>query len=222
MSGLKHIGQFDLESFLTSILHTCLAKSLQVEWEIHSNKTKGVPPVEDFLEFVMLRAAALSTQPTVTPTKAPESKPERRQEKKPERNHEQSYKHRAAMHVAAPSSGFRYECLLCKPEKHPLYMCSKFHSFNTHQRQEHLKANQLCQNCLAPGHKAADCRSYSRCKVCEAKHHTMVHKDAPTTPAVAANSLTPKSPSIPDILMMTAQVTLTGPGGIEISRDIYI
>ena len=132
MSGLKHIGQFDLESFRTSILHTCLAKSLQVEREIHSNKTKGVPPVEDFLESVMLRAAALSTQPTVTPTKAPESKPERRQEKKPERNHEQSYKHRAAMHVAAPSSGFRYECLLCKPEKHPLYMCSKFHSFNTH------------------------------------------------------------------------------------------
>ena len=67
IAGLKHTGQFDIESFLTSILHTCLAKSLQVEWELHSTKNKGVPTIDDFLEFVMLHAAALSNPPAGNP-----------------------------------------------------------------------------------------------------------------------------------------------------------
>ena len=206
ISGLKHTEQFDIRSFLTSILHTCLSRSLQVEWEVHSNKTKGVPPIEDFLDFVMFRAAALSTQPPPI-IKAPEHKQERKPKHQP--------RHRVAMHVTTPSGEFKYECLLCSPEKHPLYMCAKFNTFTINQCQEHLKNNRLCHNCLAIGHKTAECKSFARCKVCQAKHHTMVHKDATpqAQPAVATNALVPKSPSIPDILMMTSQVTLTGPGG---------
>ena len=78
ISGLKQTEQFDIRYFLTSILQPCLSKSLQVEWEVHSNKIKGVPPVEDFLEFVMFRANKLSTQPPVPPTKVPNHKPEKR------------------------------------------------------------------------------------------------------------------------------------------------
>ena len=215
ISGLKHTEQFDIRSFLTSILHPCLSKSLQVEWVVHSNKIKGVPPVEDFLNFVMFRATVLSTQPPVPPTKVPDHKPENRQERKSERKPEHYQRHRAAMHVATPSGGFKYECLLCSPEKHPLYMCAKFNTFTVNQCQEHLKANHLCHNCLAPGHKTTECRSPARCKVCEANHHTMVHKDvtSPAQPAVATNALALQSLSIPDILMMTSQVTLTGPRG---------
>ena len=143
ISGLKHTEQFDIRSFLTSILHPCLSKSLQVEWEVHSNKIKGIPPVEDFLDFVMFRATVLSTQPPVPPTKVPDHKPEKRQEKKPERKPEHYQRHRAAMHVATPSGGFKYECLLCSPENHPLYMCAKFNTFPVNQRQEHLKTNHL-------------------------------------------------------------------------------
>ena len=100
ISGLKHTEQFDIRSFLTSILHPCLSKSLQVEWEVHSNKIKGVPPVEDFLDFVMFRATVLSTQPPVLPIKVPDHKPEKRQERMSERKPEQYQRHRAAMHVA--------------------------------------------------------------------------------------------------------------------------
>ena len=212
LSGLKHTEQFDIHSFLTSILHPCLSKSLQVEWEVHFNKIKGVTPVDDFLDFldfVMFRATVLSTQPQVPPTKVPDHKPEKRQERKPERKPEHYQRHRATMHVATPSGGFKYECLLCSPEKHTLYMCAKFNTFTVNQCQEHLNTNHLCHNCLAPGHSPA------RCKVCEAKHYTMVHKyvTSPAQPAVATNALAPQSPSKPDILMMTSQVTLTEPGG---------
>ena len=118
------------------------------------------------------------------------------------------------MHVATPSGRFKYECLLRSPEKHPLNMCAKFNKFTVNQRQEHLKTNHLCHNCLTPGHNTTECRSPARCKVCEAKHHTMVHKDVTSLAqtVVATIALAPQSPSIPDILMMTSQVTLTEPG----------
>ena len=56
LSGLRHTGQYDLPSFLTSMLAPCLPKPLQVEWEVHSRDSKCVPPVEEFLEFVAFRA----------------------------------------------------------------------------------------------------------------------------------------------------------------------
>ena len=143
ISRLKLTEQFDICSFLTSILHLCLSKSIQGEWEVHSNKIKGFPPIEDFLDYVMFMATVLSTQPTVPPTNVLDHKPEKRQERKPERKPEYYLWHRASMHVVTPSGGFKYECLHCSPEKHPPFMCAKFNTFNVNQCQEHLKTNHL-------------------------------------------------------------------------------
>ena len=87
IAGLKHTGQYDVESFLTSMLYSCISRPLQVEWEVQSKATKGIPPVEDFLEFVAFHADVLSSQPP-QPNKAPEHKPEKRQERKQERKPE--------------------------------------------------------------------------------------------------------------------------------------
>ena len=76
--------------------------------------------------------------------------------------------------------------------------------------------------CWTPGHKASDCRSQSKCKVCNAKHNTMVHKDAPAAPAVSTNTNSPQSLCVPDVLMMTAQVMLTGPGDKKIQARALI
>ena len=134
ISRLKLTEQFDIRSLLTSILHPCLSKSLQAEWEVHSNKIKGVPPVEDFLDFVMFSATVLSTQPPVPPTNVLDHKPEKRQERKLERKPEYYQRHRAPMHVATPSGGFKYECLLRSPKKHPLNMCAKWGAYTWNQR----------------------------------------------------------------------------------------
>ena len=73
LAGLLHTHQYDLPSFLTSMLVPCIPKPLQVEWEVHSRESKDVPPVEEFLEFVLFRADILSSQPTAA--KAPEPQP---------------------------------------------------------------------------------------------------------------------------------------------------
>ena len=37
LAALKHTGQDDLESFLTSMFLARIPKSLQIEWEVHFN-----------------------------------------------------------------------------------------------------------------------------------------------------------------------------------------
>ena len=50
----------------------------------------------------------------------------------------------------------------------------------------------------------------------------MVHRDAPAPPAVSTNANAPRSLCVPDVLMMTAQVTLTGPGDKQIQARALI
>ena len=119
-------------------------------------------------------------------------------------------KHKAAIHVNTPANTYKWECVLCKPEKHPLFMCPKWQSFTVAQRLNHITTRGLCRNCLAVGHNTADCRSSYKCRECNQAHHTTIHQATPATPI---NSATPASPKVPDALMMTAQVMITGPGG---------
>ena len=88
-----------------------------------------------------------------------------------------------------------------------------------HEHQPNLKAHNLCFNCLAKGHRTAECRSFSRCRSCQGKHHTMVHRDTVTTtaappPTAASHVATPSLlPSLKPSLTMTSQVLLKGPTG---------
>ena len=127
----------------------------------------------------------------------------------------QSQKQRAAVHTSStpvtsqpplqPSvQGFKYDCILCNV-KHPLYLCSKFNQMAVPQRSEHLKHHHLCYNCIAPGHKTTECRSLARCKSCQGKHHTMVHRD------VATNQTTPTNVSAPPTAASNMTSTHTHP-----------
>ena len=215
ISGLKHTGQYDLDAFLTSVLVSSIAKPLQIEWEVQSQDQKKVPPIDEFVKFIRFRASVLTATPSVKPLEV-------KTETHPK-------KYRAAVHAVSPhsgsgpgsgSTGFRYECNLCPGDKHPLFQCVKFNNMTVSQRGEHTRAFRLCYNCLAPGHRTAECRSLARCKTCGGRHHTLVHKEVVnTTPAVNAsvastNAMSSKSsPSIPTSLMMTSQVLVKGPGG---------
>ena len=48
ISGLKHMGQYDLDAFLNSMLVFSIAKPLQIEWEVQSQDQKKVPPIDEF------------------------------------------------------------------------------------------------------------------------------------------------------------------------------
>ncbi|KAH9640219.1 hypothetical protein HF086_008455 [Spodoptera exigua] len=46
------------------------------------------------------------------------------------------------------------------------------------ERCEYVKTNQLCFNCLAPGHTAKKCRLNMSCRICHKRHHSLVHQQA--------------------------------------------
>ena len=167
IAGLKHTGQNDIESVLTSLLVLSLSKQLQVEWEVKTQESKDVPPIEDFIKFIRFRASILSTATAAKPS-----------EVKLEQPHHQPRKHQAAVHSNTPrapggsTSSFRYECILCPGSKHPLFQCPTFNSMTISQRGDHIRNKRLCYNCLAPGHQTGECRSMARCRACGGRHHT--------------------------------------------------
>ena len=68
-----------------------------------------------------------------------------------------------------------HSCIICK-ERHPLYVCGQFKSLSRDRKLSVLRSNNLCLNCLGPGHFARNCRSSNRCQKCQRLHHTLLHQ----------------------------------------------
>ena len=99
ISGLKHTGQYDLDSALTSLMVPSLSKSLQIEQEAHSKEHENVPPIDKLIQYIHFRASVLSNTPSF---KTPETKPE----PSPHKPEHQPRKHRAAVHSTTPNSSY--------------------------------------------------------------------------------------------------------------------
>ena len=66
---------------------------------------------------------------------------------------------------------------ICKADKHPLYACTKFKSMSNDQKVSTLITNDLCLNCLGPGHFVKQCKSDYRHRKCQRPNHTALHID---------------------------------------------
>ncbi|XP_048489204.1 uncharacterized protein LOC125491402 [Plutella xylostella] len=103
--------------------------------------------------------------------------PPQRQKITQSQNRERKYK----VHVSTDTnSNNNYNnkekcCSMCK-ENHTLCHCREFISKVPRERCEFVKSNQLCFNCLAPGHSAFRCRLRMFCRVCKKRHHTLLHE----------------------------------------------
>ncbi|XP_043063799.1 uncharacterized protein LOC122319964 [Drosophila ficusphila] len=91
-------------------------------------------------------------------------------------------------------------CDLCSKENHPVRMCSRFLQMSVDARSSYIKRKQLCLNCFARGHQLRDCTSTHSCATCHARHHTLLHRGAPSpgphsTVNVSANTQPPAAPA---------------------------
>ena len=165
--------------------------------------------MEELLTYLGDHAETLpSSQPTSGRADPPEKKPNKGPDK---RQDSSSYKQRANVHVVTPAPAYKWDCILCKPEKHPFFVCPKWLSYTVAQRLSHVQSKSLCHNCLAVGHPTSSCKSTYRCRECGQNHHTTIHQT--TSPPTPVNSASVASSQVPDALMTTAQVLLTGLGG---------
>ena len=210
ISNLKASKYYDLDAFLSSYFYSALPTKLQTLWDQETRKEKGVPPILQLLDFVKGQAETLpaEAQSHVEKTSTQSSNSSNKgYQKKPSYQKPKSVQ--GPLHSASPVQNFKWECKLCAPEKHPIYFCPKWNNYSIPQRLGHIQTYSLCSNCLSPGHTTADCKSPRRCKTCSQKHHQSIHQDAPTP----VNYSSMPTSKLPDVLLPTAEVLLTGPTG---------
>ena len=238
ITGILRNGQENIKAVATSLVVSVLPKQLRTEWETKTETSKQVPDIFEWIEFVRQKSSNAGYEQKSTTT---HPLLDQKKGSKPHYNKDSHSKQRAAVHTsAAPPppvptqqptrqathhsrssaprntqhNQYRYQCSLCH-EYHPLHTCSSFGDLTVPQRKEHIKANNLCWNCLKSGHNTAECRCEYRC---DGKHHSMIHQDRaePSAhPPAAALSVAASQPTaqIPSSLLMTSQVLLKGPTG---------
>ena len=215
VQSIERTGYNQLGHIYSSLLYGYLPPEVKIKWDHHHSPSETVPDWKDMITYLEKHTEVLPAKPTVHGKTTPA-------EVRPPRH--KSEKQRPAVHIgtsapaastpprASPASHtyeapvYKWECTLCAPEKHPLYVCSKWLTMTVPQRKKHAGTKKLCLNCLALGHETTKCWSRFTCKECGEKHHTTLHP-APATPVNAVHH-----EDVGDLLI-TSRVLLIGPDG---------
>ena len=137
LRALKALGNEPSGPFITSMLELKLDTNTAFEWHKYSQDSEEVPHYAKLLEFLNLRAQASETPNAETKRNPrndiPPSKKSNNYGSGGQRPHFTSLASNVADHA----------CVVCK-ERHPLYVCSQFKSFN---RDRRLSSNVLLMTC---------------------------------------------------------------------------
>ena len=168
LRALKAMGYEPSGPFITSVLELKFDAGTMFEWQKHSNNSAEVPHYRELLEFVNLRAQASENCISESVRKAASSEARRGfNASKP------------VTAIAASTTPATAEpCVVCKTGTHPLFACGKFKSLSHDGMVAAIKSNNLCLNCLRPGHFVKQCKSLHRCRNCQRPHHSLLHLDA--------------------------------------------
>ncbi|CAH2090123.1 unnamed protein product [Euphydryas editha] len=90
-------------------------------------------------------------------------------------------------------------------EDHRLSGCRKFGHLSTDERRAISQSLGVCFNCLGNNHTSKVCRVLSKCRICQRKHHTLLHPknqsgaSEAATPAVSTAPHESASEEVPDV-----------------------
>ncbi|XP_046752270.1 uncharacterized protein LOC124415046 [Diprion similis] len=76
-------------------------------------------------------------------------------------------------------------CACCKAN-HYIAVCPTFRDKSLDERREVVSSKKLCFNCLGP-HQQKDCRLTKLCRVCNGRHHSLLHRNSFSTSTAASN-----------------------------------
>ena len=213
LRALKSMEYDPSGPFVTSMLELKLDSATMFEWQKHTQTFTEVPHYQELLEFIDLRARASEASADSGKKSGGGNK-----------------KFTGGQRVAsfAGTADTTPTCVFCKSGKHPLYMCIKFKNLPHDKMLSTLKANDLCINCLKPGHFVRECKSSHRCRKCQKSHHTLLHLEPKNAPDAIQDKDSASAPALPpqsdpvvishaavgiksDLLMMTCLVVVESP-----------
>ena len=204
LRALKSMGFDPSGPFITSMLELKLDPGTMFEWQRNSSELTDTPHYDELLKFINLRAQA-SEHCVIDSNRKPHNEMKKN---KPFPAH--------PANVTPPAPEL---CVVCKNVSHPLFSCGKFKALPHERMMSIVKSNELCLNCLRPGHFVNHCKSAHKCHECQKSHHTLLHlnsrpEDKPqSTPTAPSNHATVVRPSS---LLMTCQILVASPTGLSI------
>lgn len=163
---LEKVGEHpdDWSTLLVFMLSSRLDPATMRNWETHRRST-NVPTYKELIEFlrnhslVLQSVAASKPRLTDPPRISASSRP--------------SFSKPTSVHSAVSTP--QKTCPFCKQSCHSPFQCEMFRKMSATERFAATKKNNLCINCLAPTHLVKNCSS-GACRVCNQKHHTMLHQ----------------------------------------------
>ncbi|XP_036148006.1 uncharacterized protein LOC118647346 [Monomorium pharaonis] len=85
----------------------------------------------------------------------------------------------------AAAATVKFKCSFCKGD-HSIYHCKDFLELSVPRRKAEIRKLKMCGNCLrSTSHSAGECTS-GPCRVCKAKHNTLLHAASSAEPTSAA------------------------------------
>ncbi|XP_066585608.1 uncharacterized protein [Prorops nasuta] len=150
-----------------------LDDTLRLAWEMYLGSSKDYPTFLQFSEFLTRHINSLQSLGNKPKTSKKESR--------------RTLKSHAA---SVNSTG----CAHCG-SNHLLYQCKDYLALTPQARSKFAFSQNLCINCLRPGHSCSNCSSSSRCRKCSKMHHTLLHFDKSGTGGSKSRGTTPAANS---------------------------
>jgi hypothetical protein len=142
------------------------------QWCLEQKPT--LPTLQEFLDFVELRARAFADSASSSSKIGSSSSSEKK---------------KGAHHSSTPPT-----CHKCSGA-HSLTQCSEFCGLPVKERKQVVSRNNLCFNCMGKGHGAATCKSKFTCRTCQKQHHSLLHDESQVRAPAPQTGATPQMPN---------------------------
>jgi len=94
---------------------------------------------------------------------------------------------------AQPTATLRHQsvhneesCKICHLGQHNLRARSRIQQMDPKARRQAIIQVGACTNCLSTTHKVENCGSPTTCRVCQQRHHSLLHQGPTSSPVAGA------------------------------------
>ncbi|XP_073946236.1 uncharacterized protein [Choristoneura fumiferana] len=182
ISALKQLDIADLADFI--FMHFAqkrLDPQLVQAFELHV-RDNDMPRCSDLVEYIRHQVKVLERTTTVTSRSAAYSSAASTSQSNNFHNKSRIHFQNSTSHAFAVTNSelsLNSKCLVCNGTNHfNMYECPQFKAMPVKVRYDYVKNNKYCTNCLSYKHTNSRCNSSSRCKLCNQKHHSLIHFDS--------------------------------------------
>lgn len=219
LQGLKNLNRpiDNYDDFLVYLSETKLDQKSKQRWEDEIAEVQNTAPKWDqMVSFLKTRFRSLE----VGANKAVSSQEKSYNHSSQANNAKSSLTAKSSAVESSVKSNHEDFCLFCK-KKHRLNFCFTFQKKPYNERLAFVEDKKICTNCLSVGHKSASCPSTYTCRICQQRHHTLLH----VTKSLANVTLANRMPNVeaPFVtLLATALIHIENVKGMKIQLRVLI